>query len=563
MACTLILLAGAPAHAETFNHPAGIYSFAIPNGWMAIDGALAEGLLAMGLDVIEYGDAGYVDWSGGGRPEGAVVMLFEIERADGLFRNNINISVMDLGQDFSADDILLQGDGFVGYMRAMFEGYTTTAPITKISAGTREMVMLGGEYELDGRKLAVRQVVFCQGGILHTIMLTARADQLAGCQPVLAEVITSMQSREEDPHTASSQEIKTIKVSTAGELVNAIASNTTILLSDGVYNLSQAYQGGDFSDEAYWDEVEDGVELIIEGVRNLTIRGESPGCQVVVEPRNAAVLSFYGCAGITIENITAGHTLQSDACEGGVFYFEDCADIQLINAHMFGCGTYGLYFQDVSDAKVIDSSIFSCTTKIMTMAFCRDISFANCVFRDTEGEVLFDDVENVTMDGCQFINLEAYALFYGWDSTGIVVKNSSFIHNTADYLDWSGLVLFQGNTFTGNSFSDNGNGSAAAVSDGKPGDIVGLWRLSAMETGRMTLDPAAAGYEIAMAFHGDYTATVLLSGREADEPGTWAIREGRIVLYANESGGEMVFTLDDGTLVMEENGTRLVFERTK
>ena len=46
----------------------------------------------------------------------------------------------------------------------------------------------------------------------------------------------------------------------------------------------------------------------------------------------------------------------------------------------------------------------------------------------------------------------AYAANYVLDSTGIVVKDSAFNRNAAKYLDDSGLVSFQGNEYSGNSF---------------------------------------------------------------------------------------------------------------
>ena len=254
----------------------------------------------------------------------------------------------------------------------------------------------------------------------------------------------------------SGLEPKTITVSTAQEFVDAIGSNTTILLSDGVYNLSETNQDGFATDEKYWGDVRDGKELCIRNVYNLIIKGESPDCQIVVDPRDAEVLTFLQCAGITIENITAGHTIQSGVCDSGVLYFEDCSDIRVINTHMFGCGKYGLSFTSVNDVKVENSSIYECTYGIMDVLSCNNIAFTDCVFRDTDGGAAIEETRNITFDRCQFANLDNDVLFYVQDCLDIIVQNSSFINNTAEDLHTSEHVRFINNTFTGNAFDEIG-----------------------------------------------------------------------------------------------------------
>ena len=265
---------------------------------------------------------------------------------------------------------------------------------------------------------------------------------------------------------SSNREPKTIAVSTAEELVDAIGSNTVIVLSNGVYNLSEIHQGAYSTGEKSWEDVYDGKELWIENVHNLTIKGESAGCEIVTDPRGANVLSFYKCTGITLENITAGHTLRTGSCEGGVFHFEDCSDIRLTNTHMFGCGTMGLGLFSVSGAKVEDSSVYECTERLLYIWDSDRVSFANCIFRDAEflleGVTIYD-AENITFDHCEFINIRledlgmdmVNSLFDVEESLRVAVNNTRFINNQGRSLDPSGLVSFENNTFSGNSFEEN------------------------------------------------------------------------------------------------------------
>jgi len=199
--------------------------------------------------------------------------------------------------------------------------------------------------------------------------------KMIGVHAVLLVLMMTAGYAEEEAKTdamanhSSNQESKTITASTAEEFVDAIGSNTIILLSNGIYNLSETHQGGFPTDEKYWEDVYDGKKLVIRGVHNLTIKGESPDCKIVVDPRDAAILSFLNCTDITIENVTAGHTIQSGPCEGGVLHFEDCSDIQIVNTQLFGCDAYGLYFNSVKNAKVENSSIYECTSEIMAVPF--------------------------------------------------------------------------------------------------------------------------------------------------------------------------------------------------
>ena len=75
------------------------------------------------------------------------------------------------------------------------------------------------------------------------------------------------------------------------------------------------------------------------------------------------------------------------------------------------------------------------------------------------GAVTIVGTENMVIDQCQFANIRmtdyADALFDVADSSGIVVQNTIFTNNSATNLDPSELILFQNNTFSGNSFDEN------------------------------------------------------------------------------------------------------------
>jgi len=252
---------------------------------------------------------------------------------------------------------------------------------------------------------------------------------------------------------------KTITVSSAQAFVNAIGSNTTIILKDGTYNLSAISQSGALStNDKYWESVDDGKQLHLQRISNLTIQAASSNCKIIVSPRYANVLTFSNCSNIKITGITAGHTTGGE-CMGGVFYFEDTTGVQITNCHMYGCGTEGLTLYNVRNMQVNNSTIYQCTSDIMSVSDSYNITFTNCIFRDTicdaDYAVSITGTQNFIIDKCQFNNLKIYSdefsdgdMFSVEDSSGIYIKNSSFNSNIFDNLDPSGIISFQNDTYS-------------------------------------------------------------------------------------------------------------------
>lgn len=185
-------------------------------------------------------------------------------------------------------------------------------------------------------------------------------------------------------------------VSTAEEFIHAIGSNRVIYLDYAIFNLSE--QITDMSDngivERYYDAMDanpsngpvcavwanDGIELCITGVKNLTIKSayldRSP--RVLAEPRYANTISFSHCQGVTIESLVLGHT-EGGYCTGGVLYFADCKGITIRHCELFGCGIQGIETRQCENLLFDRSQIRDCTYGIMTL-----VSSRKCVFRDSQ-----------------------------------------------------------------------------------------------------------------------------------------------------------------------------------
>jgi len=262
---------------------------------------------------------------------------------------------------------------------------------------------------------------------------------------------------------------KEIAVTTLEEFLEAIGSGRTIRL-DAEILLSEAEEGFDKdppwpgSEIVHFEEVSDGWELVIKGVKDLTIRCGPKG-SLVTAPRYSFVLIFDNCEGITLEGLTAGHTRGSD-CAGGVFRFTECKDVKLIDCDLYGCGTEGLVLENVDGFAMEGGSIYECTDNIMTVMGGGNISFKGCTFRDNGAFTLvgFGNVKGLLFEDCLFEgnHAEGYAMFNeAWDSGGcenILAKKCTFRNNRAKALTYTDAIIFEDCIFEGNSFDgENGN----------------------------------------------------------------------------------------------------------
>ena len=88
-------------------------------------------------------------------------------------------------------------------------------------------------------------------------------------------------------------------------------------------------------------------------------------------------------------------------------------------------------------------------------------------------------------------------------------------------------------------------------------DVLGTWYLNAIEMNGTSMSPAAMGMEMAITFKEGGIATMSMSGEEADE-GTWKIENDMVI-----ADNDMSLAFVDGTLVVEQDGMKMVFAQEK
>ena len=184
-----------------------------------------------------------------------------------------------------------------------------------------------------------------------------------------------------------------VVVSTVDELIAAIASDTEIVLKDGIYDLSTAKDyGTSWNDVHYWSEEFDGPALTIYGVDNLVIRSESGDvkkCTISAVPRYADVLKFKSCTNVTVSGFTAGHTVEPGYCTGGVLHYEDCDNILVNRCGLYGCGILGVRAELCSAIAITGCEIYECSYGGISIGNSSGIKVENCSFRDLGGDALY------------------------------------------------------------------------------------------------------------------------------------------------------------------------------
>lgn len=177
----------------------------------------------------------------------------------------------------------------------------------------------------------------------------------------------------------------TVTVETVDEFLAALGGAKQIVLKPGTYDLTMAsnYGAGEESTNGFyfWEPLWDEQFQLVIRAHDVVISGfSSDDTRIVTAPRSAAVLNFRDCMNVTMENLTVGHTLMAEACEGPVLSASGCEGLLLRNLGLFGCGTMGLSADTSLDIHMENCEIYDCSGSGVFFSECSGILVHNSSF---------------------------------------------------------------------------------------------------------------------------------------------------------------------------------------
>ena len=198
-------------------------------------------------------------------------------------------------------------------------------------------------------------------------------------------------------------------VSSVMELLEAIAPGAAIELEPGRYHLSMALDSLMEDKGSAWNaehpyvqlrESYDGVEVVIQNVKNLTITGTGVSreeTEIVTDPRYSAVLALENCSEVAFSIITMGHTGSAE-CGGDVIDMVNCRYITLTDMDLYGCGVYAIEATDSGYIYVDDSYLRDCSAGPLSISSCEGtLQFRRCRFTGSEAGGWFYDEGNADL----------------------------------------------------------------------------------------------------------------------------------------------------------------------
>jgi len=183
----------------------------------------------------------------------------------------------------------------------------------------------------------------------------------------------------------------------------------------------------------YWEPVYDGNTLVVNGLKNITIKGDhEDNAFLIVSPRYADVLCFYDCQNIVIDNFVMGHEDTGD-CIGDVLVLQKCNNIEVSNCNLFGCGVNGLELDHATNITVNKTNLYGCSNWGVLIGNARNVTLKECeIFNNGLGVTTNESCENVLFDKCKFHDNNG-PLFMC--NSEIKVTNSEIVHHYDDILE--------------------------------------------------------------------------------------------------------------------------------
>ena len=205
----------------------------------------------------------------------------------------------------------------------------------------------------------------------------------------------------------------TVTVSTAAELIRAIAPDVHIILKPGDYNFSALTEEEIESCGGYVrpDCLAYG-EIAIYNAPGLILEAEESGSvRLITENGYADVMTLTLCDGVVLKGLILGHEIEKGKCDADVLRIDTCEDVHVEECGLFGCGADGVWAEKADRLTVTKTDIYECTSSIVSLVDTGEAVFDSCRFYDNDG------------------------MFFLWGETEVLVRDTEIFQNRNPLLE--------------------------------------------------------------------------------------------------------------------------------
>lgn len=240
-----------------------------------------------------------------------------------------------------------------------------------------------------------------------------------------------------------------VRVTTAAELVAALRSHTQVVLAPGDYQLDALprtrgphHRWGAFFEGHEYPEFEQDM-LVLEGLRDVTLRSERPGAaRLVTGIASATVVVLADCEGVTLQDLSIGHSVEG-TCGGGVVMVLGGARVHVDGCALSGSGTFGVEAYRTRDLRVARTHIFHTSEGALRVFDSDGVTVRDTRIADNTSVgsfVVLDRARRVALERVVFEDnhyddtaVDDQALLAVSDSPGVTLRDAVVRRNSAEY----------------------------------------------------------------------------------------------------------------------------------
>lgn len=215
-----------------------------------------------------------------------------------------------------------------------------------------------------------------------------------------------------------------MQVSTVDEFLAAIGSDRTIILSPGAYELSTAGDYGQRRPDGapyYWEAVDDGSQLVIDGVSGLKITA-SGDVSITAASKYATLLTVQNSADVSLAGLKIGRPELEIAYNSDVLCAYNCEGISLTNCELYGSGEAGIRCGKCSELSAVSCKIHDCGYYAVAAVESEDVyleggEIYNCARENYAALFTLNNARGFVITSCDIHDNEGRALISSGNSS--------------------------------------------------------------------------------------------------------------------------------------------------